>query len=143
SEPRPEPKPEPTPKPEPQKPVNKEDLLTPDKAYKINYIIKQEDGKQESIANQFFVKPAIILEKEGKQYIQLKITNGDMVQKLSNKYGNALLIKKNDDGSIIVQLRVDKDFSDILLDMHITVPKGAIPGFPGYNEEHKALLVFD
>src|SRR5699024_6554412 len=35
------------------------------------------------------------------------------------------------------------DLSDMILDMHIVVPEGAIPGFPGYNEQHKALLVFD
>src|SRR5699024_3581100 len=29
------------------------------------------------------------------------------------------------------------------LDMHVNVPEGAIPGFPGYDEDHKALLVFD
>src|SRR5699024_1866317 len=35
------------------------------------------------------------------------------------------------------------DLSDMLLDMHIVVPEGAIAGFPGYNKDHKALLVFD
>src|SRR5699024_12707368 len=33
--------------------------------------------------------------------------------------------------------------SDMTLSMHIVVPSGAIPGFPGYDEEHDAIIVFD
>jgi len=66
-----------------------------------------------------------------------------MVKDLKNKYGEALLVNEKNDGSIVVQLRVNNDLSDMLLDMHIIVPEGAIAGFPGYNQDHKALLVFD
>src|SRR5699024_3357119 len=74
---------------------------------------------------------------------QITIKNGDMITKLSNKYGKALLVKENADGSIVVQLRVNGNLSNMLLDMHVVVPAGAIPGFPGYDEAHKAMLVFD
>lgn len=117
------------------------DLITPDKAYEIDYVIMHEDGTKESVANQYFTNLGLLLEKDGKTYVQLTITDGDMVRELSNKYGDALLIKKNDDGSIVVQFRVNDDLSDMLLEMRIVVP--AMPGFPGYDMEHKALLVFD
>jgi|SRR5690625_128259 len=121
----------------------KSDQLVPDKAYEINYTIMHEDGNKPSISDEFFKKPAKLFEKDGKTYLQMTIMNGDMISELSNKYGNAVDVEKNDDGSIVVQFRVNSDLSDMLLDMHVKVPAGAIPGFPGYDEDHAAILVFD
>src|SRR5699024_4301035 len=153
NEPEEDPKEDPKKDPKPEKPTvdknqdeeegQKKDLLTPDKVYEIDYVIKQEDGSKVSISNDFFKKPAFLLEKDGKTYLQLTIENGDMIKNLSNKYGEALVVKKNKDGSVVVQLRVDNNLANMLLDMHIIVPSGAIPGFPGYDEKHGAILVFD
>ncbi len=141
--PEPEPQePKPTPEPEPE-PEDPDIVLSPDKAYEIDYVIKHEDGIQDSIANDFFTGKAILLEKDGKTYAQLTITSGEMIKELKNKYGKALIVKENDDGSIVVQLRVPNDLSNMKLDMHVVVPAGAIPGFPGYDEKHTAILVFD
>lgn len=131
------------PKTEPQDPVKEEDLLKPDKAHEINYVIKHENGIQDSVANQFFTGKAKLFEKNGNKYVQLTISNGEMVKELSNKYGDALLVEKNKDGSIVVQLRVDNNLSDMLLSMRIVVPAGAMPGFDGYDMKHDAILVFD
>src|SRR5699024_944835 len=117
--------------------------ITPDKEYYINYTIKHEDGIQDSVANDFFTNKGILLEKDNKTYVQMTITEGDMVSDLKNKYGEALLVNEKKDGSIVVQLRVNNDLANMPLNMHIIVPEGAIPGFPGYDENHKALLVFD
>ena len=117
--------------------------LKPDKAYKINYTIKQEDGIKDSVANDFFTNTGILLVKDGKTYLQMAIENGDMVKDLKGKYGEAIVVKKEKDGSTIVQLKVDNNLANMLLEMHVVVPEGAIPGFPGYDEDHKALLVFD
>lgn len=119
----------------------KEDLITPDKVSEINYTIKEENGIKDSIANDFFTNKGILLEKGDKMYVQMTITEGDMVKSLKNKYGEALLVEEKNDGSIVVQLEVDKDLSNSLLNMHIVVPE--MPGFTGYNKEHNALLVFD
>src|SRR5690625_7148989 len=73
----------------------------------------------------------------------MTITSGDMIKDLQNKYGKANILKSNKDGSIVVELRVDDNLADMPLDMHVNVPEGAIPGFPGYDEDHKALLVSD
>src|SRR5690625_5399661 len=59
-----------------------------------------------------------------------------MVEKLSSQYGDAVIVKRNKDGSIVVQLRVNDDLSDTLLAMKINVP-----GL--YNADHEAILVFD
>src|SRR5699024_2315763 len=83
------------------------------------------------------------LEKDGKTYLQMAIENGDMIKDLKGKYGEAIVVKKEKDGSTVVQLRVDNDLANMLLEMHVIVPEGAIPGFPGYNRDHEALLVFD
>lgn len=117
--------------------------LVPDKVYTIDYDIYDDKKENLSVANQFFTGKAKLLEKDGKTYAQLTITNGDMIKALSNEYGDAILVKENDDGSVVMQVRVDNELSDMLLDMHIVVPENAIPGFPGYDQEHGAYLVFD
>lgn len=112
------------------------DELTPDKAYKINYTIKHENGIKNSVANDFFKKPGKLLEKDGVLYAQFTITNGDMVKQLSTEFGDVLIVKKQKDGSIVVQFKVNKDLSNMNLSMFIDVP-----GL--YTESHKAILVFD
>lgn len=136
------PTPEPTPTPEP-KPGKGKVNLTPDKAYEINYTILQENGKDVSVADDFFVKPGKLLVKDGKTYLQMTVGSADMVKALSNKYGEYILVSKNKDGSMTMQIRVPNDLSDVELDMHIVVPAGAVPGFPGYDEKHGAILTFD
>lgn len=132
---------EPKPTPKPKKP-SKKDLLTPDKAYKIDYTILHEDGTKPSVADSFFEKPGILLEKDGIKYLQMTVENGDMVRSLSNEYGEYILVDQKSDGTKVMQLRVPSDLSDMELDMHIVVPEGAIPGFPGYDESHGAILTF-
>src|SRR5690625_5537438 len=61
--------------------------ITPDKAYEIDYTIKHENGVQDSVANDFFTNKGILLEKDDKTYVQMTITEGDMVKDLKNKYG--------------------------------------------------------
>src|SRR5690625_540909 len=118
-------------------------LIKPDKAFEIDYTIMKEDGSGDSVADGFFEKPALLFEKDGIYYVHLTITDGEMVKEFKNKYGEALIVEKNSDGSVTLQLRVNNDLSNIDLDMHIVVPAGAIPGFPGYDEKHGAILVFD
>ena len=121
--------------------LKQEDALVPDKVYTINFVILHENGSDESIANQFFISPGLLLEKDGQKYVHLTITNGELIRSLSNQFGDYLLVRTNNDGSIVIQLRVNDDLSDMLLDMHVVVPP--MPGFPGYDEQHKAILALD
>src|SRR5690625_2500913 len=119
-----------------------EESVTPDKAFEINYTILHEDGNAPSVADGFFEKPGTILEYDGKTYFQLTVESAEMVQALSNKYGDYVLVAEKD-GTKTMQLRVPNDLSNMKLDMHIIVPAGSIPGFPGYDEKHGAILTFD
>lgn len=118
-------------------------LLSPDKVYEVNYTILHEDGDKPSVADSFFAKPGYILEKNGVKYFQFTITDPDYVKTFNNKYGDYLLVKENEDGSAVYQLKLDGDLSNMVLDMHIVVPQGAMPGFPGYDAEHQAILFID
>src|SRR5699024_8899475 len=123
--------------------TKKVDQLKPDKVYEINTTNKQEDGKSDSVANGFFQDKGFLLEKNGKTYIQMTVDSGDMVKSFKGKYGEAIVVKDNKGGSKTLQLRVENDLSNMSLDMHIIVPDGAIPGFPGYDSKHGAILEFD
>src|SRR5699024_8453181 len=82
-------------------------IEVPENAKEIDYTSKHENGKDESTANSFFEKPGLLFEKDGKQYVQVTISNGDMIKELSSEHGDAVIVKKNDDGSVVVQFRVN------------------------------------
>lgn len=126
------------PKEDPKKETKPTPVTTekPDNAYEINYEIVNENKTDTSAADQFFEKPALLLVKDGKTYMQVTINNGDMVEGLSTEYGEAVIIKTNSDGSIVVQFLVNNDLSDTLLNMTINVP-----GL--YKSDYKTYIVFD
>src|SRR5699024_2927569 len=101
----------------------------------VDYVILHENGKEKSTANSFFQKPGKLFEKDGKQYVQVTISNGDMVKNLSTTHGDATIVNENKDGSIDVQFRVNDDLSDTLLKMDISVP-----GM--YKKTHEAIFSF-
>src|SRR5690625_7219523 len=72
----------------------------------------------------------------------MTVTSGEMVKSFKGKYSEAIVVKNNEGGSKVLQLRVD-DLSNMPLDMHILVGGDAVPGFPGYDQQHVAILEFD
>jgi len=114
-----------------------------DKAYEIDYIIKHATKDEASAADNFFKKPAYLLYKNGEKYLQLTVTNSDMIKSLKTDNGDVLIVKENADGSMVIQFKVDGDLSDVIdLNMFISVPD--MPGAPGgYDMEHDARLFLD
>lgn len=111
--------------------------LVPDKAYEIDYVIKHGSKDETSAADSFFKKPAHLFYKDGEKYIQLTVTSSDMIDQLKTAHGEVVIVKKNSDGSMVIQFKVSGNLSDaILLDMHITVP-----GM--YSMKHDARLFLD
>lgn len=114
--------------------------LVPDKAYEIEYMILKENGKGQSIADEYFKKPGILIEKDGKLYLQMTATSASMIKSFGNKYGEALVVqedKKKDEK--VLQLQVNKDLSDMELNMHIIVNLGDFK----YDTNHNAILTFN
>lgn len=126
----------PSEKPSDKPAKDEQDFLKPDVVYTVQYDILHSDGKNPSVADQFFVKPGILLEKAGEKYLQVAVQNGEMIKGLRNEFGDAILVQKNDDGSIVYQFKVYNDLSDMILTMDIHVP-----GL--YEETHDAILVID
>ncbi|GGA74403.1 NEAT domain-containing protein [Ornithinibacillus halotolerans] len=115
---------------------DKKDQLTPDKVYEINYLVKHATQDKASAADQFFKKPAYLLVKNGEKYIQLTVTNSDMIDSLRTAHGDVVIVKKNADGSMVIQFKVTDLSKPVVMDMHITVP-----GM--YSMDHSARLFFD
>lgn len=110
-------------------------IKVPSDAEEVDYVILHENGKEESTADQFFVKPGTLFEKDGQKYVQVTVTNSDMIKELSSEHGDAVIVNKNDDGSMVVQLKVNNDLSDTVLSMRIIVPDM-------YDTEHEAIFSF-
>lgn len=117
----------------PTDPENEDQVVLPESAEEIDYVILHENGKDESTANNFFVKPGHLFEKDGKTYVQVTVNNGDMIKDLSTKFGKAVIVNENKDGSIDVQFQINNDRSDTTLEMRIVVP-----GM--YDTEHSAIF---
>src|SRR5699024_9640266 len=110
-------------------------IEAPDNAEEIDYVVLHENGKDISTADQFFIKPGLLFEKDGKQFVEVTINSSNMIKDLSSFDTDAIIVKENDDGSIVVQFQVNDDLSDTLLKMRIVVP-----GL--YDTEHTALFSF-
>src|SRR5690606_34908211 len=63
---------------EPENPKGKKEVK-----YTIDYVIKHETKDDPSVANGFFVKPGILIERDGKTYFQAKVTSWDMIESLT------------------------------------------------------------
>ncbi|WP_164219968.1 NEAT domain-containing protein [Virgibacillus sp. YIM 98842] len=114
-------------------PTDETDPLKPDSAYKIDFVIKHETDDKVSIADEYF-ENAYLLTKDGIEYLQLTVTDSDMIRTLKTLNGEVLIVEKNSDGSIVVQFKVDGN--PAILEMRVTVP-----GL--YNQEHTTRLFLD
>lgn len=125
----------PKPKPETPKTEDKEPVV---KGYKIDYVIKHATADETSAADKFFVKPGILLKKDGKNYLQLTINNWSMIDSLKVNGQSVTVIKVDQKAdTAIVQFQVPTDLSKVLqLSMKVTVP-----GL--YETTHEARLVMD
>ncbi len=123
------PKPE-TPKPEVQEPTVK--------GYTIDYIIKHATKDEASAADKFFEKPGILLKKDGKNYLQIKVNNWSMIGSLKVNGQSATVIQEDKKAdTATVQFQVSEDLSKVVqLSMKVTVP-----GL--YETTHEARLVMD
>lgn len=115
----------------------------PDKAYEIDYIIKHATENKVSAADSFFKNPAYLLYKNDEKYLQLTVTNSDMIKSLKANNHDVIIVQENPDGSMVIQFKIDGDISQVIhLNMFVSVPD--MPGAPGgYDMEHDARLFLD
>ncbi len=81
------------------------------KAYKVNYRIVQENSDEPSIADEYFTGEALLIEKDGKKYLQFTSTNPEFIKYLETEYGMMVVVKQNADGSAVYQVEVPDNFS--------------------------------
>src|SRR5699024_2642217 len=117
--------------------------VKPEKAFAINYVIKQENADEVSIANDYFTGQAVLLEKGNDKYAHITTKDGSakfidaLRSQLNGKFVDMSIVSKDGD-DITYQFKLDGKVSEAtLLDMIITVP-GIYE-----NQDHKARLFFD
>lgn len=118
------------PKPEVEKPTVK--------GYTIDYVVNHATEDEASAADNFFVKPGLLLKKDGKNYLQLTIKNWGMIDWLKVDGKSVTIISEDKDAdTATIQFQVSEDLNEILqLSMKVTVP-----GL--YETEHTARLIMD
>ncbi|NLI68313.1 MAG: sortase B protein-sorting domain-containing protein, partial [Bacilli bacterium] len=104
--------------------AEKSDKIQADRVFKFNYVIYKADANEPSAADQFFVKPGYLLEKNGKQYIQLYINGWNFMNwlklKETNKHVDVVKVEGN---RALIQFEYNGDLSkEIWLVMNLTVP---------------------
>lgn len=109
-----------------------------DQAFNLDYVIKHATADEVSAADNFFVKPGVLLKKNGQHYLQVKVNSWSMIDWLTVNGQSVTVIqedKKADTATI--QFAVPKDLSEIVqLSMKVTVP-----GL--YETVHEARLVMN
>src|SRR5699024_127220 len=126
------------PEEKPSKPEEKPE--TEDKVQTIDYVIKHETEDKASAADEFFEKPGKIIEKNGKYFLEVTVTNWSMIDDLKANGKKINVVKENEKDEVdeaVVQIPIAKDFSKIVpLSMKVTVPYV-------YETTHEARLVMD
>ncbi|MEI3609826.1 NEAT domain-containing protein [Pseudogracilibacillus sp. SO10305] len=107
-------------------------------AYNIDYTIKHATKDEASTADGFFEKPGTLLEKNGKYYLQVTVTNWSMIDWIEVNGNSIAIVSENKAKDIaVIQFAVPSDLSKVVpLTMKITVP-----GL--YETVHEARLVMN
>jgi len=106
--------------------------------YSIDYSILHADKDEPSVANEYFVKPGTLIEKDGKTYFQAEVTSWSMIQDLKYNDKNVKVLSEDKEkDTALIELKVEGDLSkEIPLSFAVVVP-GV------YDTTHTARLVFD
>src|SRR5699024_12026709 len=104
----------------------------------IDDVNKHETEDKATAANKFFKKRGKIVEKNGKYFLEVTVTNGRLIDDLNANGKKINVVKENKkDNEAVVQIPIAKDFSKIVpLSMKVTVPYV-------YETTHEARLVMD
>lgn len=134
-----QPKPE-TPEPEkPEEPTTKpENPTLPVEGFTIDYVVKHATEDEASAADNFFVKPGVLLKQDGKNYLQITIKNWSMIEWLKVN-GKSVTVIEEDKAAdtALVQFQIPNDLNEVIqLSMKVVVP-----GL--YETVHDARLVLD
>ncbi|HLR14757.1 MAG TPA: NEAT domain-containing protein [Bacillota bacterium] len=107
-----------------------------DGTYQISYEIKEAGNDNASIADGYFSKPATLTIQDGAQYIQLTLTNSDMIKSLSVE-GTPVEVVSDSGDTRVVKFKVSGDLTQpVNMEMHVVVPDL-------YDTTHGARAVFD
>ncbi|MDY0410500.1 NEAT domain-containing protein [Paracerasibacillus soli] len=103
-----------------------------EKSTDIDYIVKHETKDEPSIANDFFIKPGKLVEKNGEKYIQVKVNGWNMFNSLTADKSNVNVIDENNDSAVIEIKIVGKLSDPIMLTMDMA-----------YGGKHHARLILN
>lgn len=99
-----------------------------DGMYEVNYEIIHAENESASIANDYFEKPAVLLVKDGEQYVRFQINHSDYVKEIQlpegDDYVDAEKKEENaDEETFDAILHTGEDIfqTPIMLKMHIVV----------------------
>ena len=105
----------------------------------VDVEIKEAGSNNTSIANEYFANKATYTVENGKNYVQMTITDAQFVKSLSGPYGAAQVISDSGD-TRVVKLQVGDLSQPVNLSMHVVVPE-EIAGME-YDNHHTARAVF-
>src|SRR5690625_3535596 len=93
-----------------------------DGTYDISYEIKEAGNNNTSIADGYFVKPGKLIVENGKNYVQLKVTNSEWIKSLSGPYGAATNVSEDKaNNTRVIKMQVGDLSQAVDLKMHIVV----------------------
>ncbi|MDW0116075.1 NEAT domain-containing protein [Sporosarcina thermotolerans] len=109
-----------------------------DGLYTVEYELLQADSDSVSIANDYFVKPALLKVKDGDAYMQLTVNHSNWVKELKaqndDDFVDVNVIGWDDEADLrVVEFKIDSDLSEpFLLKMRVEIEEME----PAYNHAY-------
>lgn len=111
-----------------------------DGTYNVSYKVVEAGNNNVSIADGYFSKPAKLTVENGKNYVQMTLTDSDYIKSLSGPYGNVTVVSEGNN-TRVVKMQVGDLSQPVTMNMHIVVPE-EIAGMK-YDHHHTARAIFD
>lgn len=111
-----------------------------DGTYTVSYKVVEAGNNNVSIADGYFSKPAKLTVENGKNFVEMTLTDSDYIKSLSGPYG-AVTVLSEGNNTRVVKMQVGDLSQPVMMNMHVVVPE-EIAGME-YDNHHKARAVFD
>ena len=93
-----------------------------DGKYSLPYQVNNSGSTSASYGNDYFVKPATLVKKDGQMYVQFTVKNSAWIHTLNGHEGGNKVLSKNEGADTrVVQLNISNPFGKTAVDMKVDV----------------------
>jgi len=115
-----------------------------DGTYTINYKVLKADNDSVSIANDYWEKPAKLIVKNGKYFVQVRLNHSSWIKEFKVSNVDTKVISTDTSANKrVAQFEVDQVPDIVTSQIHVYIPEEEFPGEGVYDSHYTIRLKFD